>query len=697
MPYIDDSLKKEIDGLVAVCNEHAHRYYVLDAPVISDGEYDRLYHRLRKLEEQTGYVVADSPTQRVGGAPLESFQKVAHAEPMLSLGNVFSTEEFREFVQKTRRQLGAGEPELTVEAKYDGLALGITYVDGVLARAATRGDGFEGEDVTANVKTIRAVPLRLTGEDIPKEIEVRGEVYMSHADFERVNAERQRSGAKVFANPRNAAAGALRQLDPRETAKRKLSFAAYGVGSVKGKDVMEWETFSNIMAWLKEKQFPIPMLPVVVRTLEEAQAAIDEIEKKRETLGYDIDGAVVKVNSLQLQAELGFRTREPRFATAFKFKARQSTGVIKEIVASVGRTGNITPVAVFDPPVHVGGVNVTNCTLHNWDEIERLGVKIGSTVYVERAGDVIPKITSVISTPAEAKVAAAPSTCPVCGGAVASLGGVAVKCGNINCAAQVQERICHWAKKETMNIDGLGESTVELLFNNGLVSHFTDLYKLTAEQLLSLPRFGQKSVDNILSAIEKSKATTVAKFIYALGIPQVGEAGAKQLAASFTSIEGLYSVPEEALRGLNDIGPVTAKAISEFFANHETIEAIEELKRFGLSLSNPEHARKGAGAGEPLAGKTFVITGTMEVPRSQIEKMVEEAGGKVSGAVSKQTDYLVAGEKAGSKLGKAEKLGVPVLNLNQLVALLDVKHIIRTAQDQPEEESTAQVCLGMGR
>lgn len=697
MIQLTEEKKKRIHELVAACNDNAYRYYVLNAPVVSDDQYDREYHELKRLEEETGYVLPESPTQRVGAAPLESFQKVKHAEPMLSLGNVFSVDDLFEFVRRAQRQANLQDlPELTVENKYDGLAISLSYRNGLLVSAGTRGDGAEGEEVTENIKTIKSIPLKIQGDDVPEFIEVRGEVYLPHADFGTVNKERVAKGEQPFANPRNAAAGSLRQLDPRETAKRKLNFAAYGIGAC-SEDAPIWETYSDIMAWLRTKRFPIPMMPIVVKSLEEAKSAVQMIEAQRDSLGYDIDGAVIKVNSLKIQKELGFRTREPRFATAFKFKARQAPGKIVNIFASVGRTGNLTPVAVFNPPVEVGGVKVTNCTLHNWDEIKRLDVKIGDTVWVERAGDVIPKITSVIKEkrPQDARDFPVPSVCPVCGsGITRNPGEVAVRCGNMNCSAQVQERISHWAKKDMMNIDGLGESTVALLLENGLVKHFADLYRLTKEQLLSLPRFGQKSAENLIEAIENSKTTTMARFIYALGIEQIGEGGAKQLARHFQTIESLYNIDAADLLSVQDIGPITANAVAAFFGNPENIAAIETMKELGVRLSNPEYARNqgsfSADGGATLAGKTFVITGTMEIGRSEIEKMIEEAGGKVSGSVSKNTDFLVAGEKAGSKLAKAQSLGVQVISLGQLEEMVSQGH------SNDEQEVTQPQLSGMG-
>jgi len=666
---IPERVKHEIERLVKELNYHCYRYYVLDSPVISDEEYDRLYRHLKELEDRYGYVLPDSPTQRVGAPPLDRFEKVRHKEPMLSLDNAFSKEEVVEFDQRVKRFLKRRQDlEYTVEPKYDGLAIELTYVGGVLHRASTRGDGYEGEDVTQNIKTIKAVPLRLEGDDIPEEIDIRGEVYMHVDEFERLNKEREVKGEPLFANPRNAAAGSVRQLDPSITASRKLHLACYGIGYVKGKEFSsQWE----FIKWLESVRVPIPRIVRLANRIDEVIKAIEEIEEKRSAFPFETDGAVIKVNDFRLQEALGVKTREPRWAVAYKFPAHQGTTRIKEIIPSVGRVGTITPVAILEP-VRIGGVTVSRSTLHNWDEIERKDIRVGDTVIVERAGDVIPHVIKVIKEKRTGKERRfpPPQRCPVCGSEVIrEEGGVAYRCIGLNCPAQVQERIRHYASRGAMDIEGLGEKNVELLYSNGLIKHFIDLYKIKKDDLLELPRFADRSAQNLIDAIERSKKTTLARFLYALGILHVGEYAAKLLARNFKRLEDLYKVEPERITRIRQMGEKIAKSVSRFFNDPENLRTLETLKSLGLRISNPDYA----GHREeklPLEGLTFVITGTLPMPRKEVEGLIERMGGHASGSVSKKTDYLIVGEEPGSKLRKAEALGVKRISYEEFLSMI---------------------------
>lgn len=669
MKAIPEEIKREIERLVREINYHNYRYYVLDSPVISDEEYDRMLRKLKELEEKWGYVLPDSPTQRVGAAPSEKFEKVEHREPMLSLDNAFSVEELREFDQRVKRLLGTREDiEYTVEPKYDGLAVELSYRDGLLHKASTRGDGFVGEDITQNIKTIRAIPLRIEGVDrIPEEIDIRGEVYMNIDEFERINKEREQRGEPVFANPRNAASGSVRQLDPSITASRKLFMSCYGLGHVKG---VEFKNQFEFIKWLREARFPVPAYVKVVKGIEGVIDAVKEIERLRASYPFETDGAVVKVNSFDLQRRLGAKTREPRWAIAYKYPAHQGITKLIQILPSVGRTGVITPVAILEP-VRIGGVTVSRSTLHNWDEVKRKDIREGDYVIVERAGEVIPHIIGVVvdRRTGDEKVVEPPEFCPVCGSkTVREPGEVAVKCINFNCPAMVEERIKHFASRRAMNIEGLGDKTVKLLHERGLVKHFTDLFKLKEEQIRELPGFAELSSKKLIEAIEKSKHTTLARFLYALGISQVGEYASKLLAQNFRDIDDLFHVKAERLVQIPQIGEKTAKAIEQFFNNKENLKAIEELKRMGLRLTNPDYLEKEKEL--KLKGLTFVITGTLPKPRHEVQDMIEKAGGKVSSSVSKNTDYLVVGEEPGSKLSKAISLGVKTINYDELLKML---------------------------
>jgi DNA ligase (NAD+) len=663
MTSIPANIKTEIEKLVKELNDHSYRYYVLDAPVISDAEYDKLFRHLKDLEEKHHYILPDSPTHRVGAPPLDKFEKIKHVEPMLSLDNAFSHDEVREFDQRVKRFLKRStDIEYTVEPKYDGLAMELSYRNGLLHHASTRGDGVEGEDVTTNIRTIKAIPLKIEGvSPIPEVIDIRGEVFIDIREFEALNREREKQREPAFANPRNAAAGSVRQLDSSITASRKLYMACYGVGAAKG---TEFRSQADFMAWLKKAHFPVPALFEVVTGVEKVIESIKKIEERRGKLAFETDGAVIKVNDFGLQKELGVKTREPRWATAYKFPAHQGTTVIEDIVASVGRTGAITPVAIMKP-VGIGGVTVSRSTLHNWDEIERKDIRIGDAVVIERAGDVIPHVVTVIKEKrtGKEKKFPPPRVCPVCGSQVArSEGEVAYRCIGLNCEAQVLERIYHYASRGAMDIDGLGGKSVELLYEQGLIRHFVDLYKLKKEQLLELPRFAEKSAQNLIDAIEASKTTTLARFLYALGIEHVGEYAAKLLAKHFERLDDLYRVERNRIMEIRQMGEKLADSIAGFFSEKENLQTLETLKKLGLTITNPDYAITARKEKGPLDGMTFVITGTLSRPREEVEELIERNGGRASGSVSKKTNYVLAGEDAGSKLVKAKDLNVKVIS-----------------------------------
>ncbi len=673
MPYkITEDKKKEIEKLVKNLNYHCYRYYVLDSPVISDEEYDRLYFRLKELEETYHYILPDSPTQRIGTPPLDKFQKVKHAEPMLSLDNAFSYEEVKEFDKRVKRFLKSEEDvDYTVEPKYDGLAIELTYRDGFLYRASTRGDGYEGEDVTQNIRTIKSVPLKIEDTVLPREIDIRGEVYMDIDEFEKLNKEREQKGESLFANPRNAAAGSVRQLDSSITAARKLHLACYGIGAVKGREFKnQWE----FIKWLEKTRFPVPAVVKLTRGIKNIMNVIEEIEEKRGSCPFETDGTVIKVNDFALQRALGVKTREPRWAIAYKFPAHQGTTRIREIVPSVGRTGVITPIAMLDP-VRIGGVTVSRSTLHNWDEIQRKDIRVGDTVVVERAGEVIPHVVMVIKEKrtGKEKLFPVPGRCPVCGSKVVrEEGEVAARCIGLNCSAQVQERIRHFASRGAMDIEGLGEKNVELLYSKGLISHFVDIYKLRKEDLIGLPRFAEKSAQNLIDAIEKSKKTSLSKFLYALGIIHVGEYAAKLLAKNFKKLEDLYHVRRERIIAIKQMGEKIARSVSDFFNDPENLRTLKNLISLGFHIANTDFEAI-TKEKQPFDGFTFVITGTLPRSRQDVESMIEGLGGRVASSISKNTDYLVTGEDPGSKLQKAEALGVRRISYDELLVMVGKK------------------------
>jgi DNA ligase (NAD+) len=668
---IPEHIRKEIEKLVKDLNYHCYRYYVLDSPVISDEEYDRLYFHLKDLEEKYRYVLPDSPTLRIGAPPLDKFEKVKHTEPMLSLDNAFSFGDMEEFDRRIKRLLKSNdEIEYTVEPKYDGLAIELTYRNGLLYKASTRGDGYEGEDVTQNIRTIKSVPMNISEvSGVPAEIDIRGEVYMDIEDFENLNKEREKKGEPIFANPRNAAAGSVRQLDSSVTASRRLHLACYGVGSLRG---IDFRTQREFVSWLKKTRFPVPALVKVSRGIDTVIGVIEEIESKRREFAFETDGAVVKVNDLGLQKQLGMKTREPRWAIAYKFAAHQGTTKILDIQGSVGRTGVITPFAIFEP-VRIGGVTVSRSTLHNWDEMERKDIRIGDTVVVERAGDVIPHVIAVIKEKriGKEKRFPVPEKCPACGSKVVrEEGEVAVRCIGLNCPAQVQERIIHFASRGAMDIEGLGEKNVELLYSRGLISHFADIYKLKKEDLLMLPRFAEKSSRNLIDAIEQSKHTTLARFLYALGILQVGEYAAKVLAKNFETLEDLYHVEPDRILQIRQMGEKIARSVSDFFNDRKNLQTLDELRKLGLKFTNPDFEGKEKRE-RPLENITFVITGTLPKPRNEVEELIESLGGHTSSSVSKNTGYVIAGEDPGSKLQKAKDLGVKTISYEELVRLIE--------------------------
>ncbi|MCD8523768.1 MAG: NAD-dependent DNA ligase LigA [Saccharospirillaceae bacterium] len=679
-PLPEAGVQQRIEQLRSDINVHNHRYYVLDEPSVPDAEYDRLLRELQQLEaEHPQFITVDSPTQRVGATPLGEFVSVAHERPMLSLDNAMNAEEFYAFYQRLQERLKTGEDiALACEPKLDGLAVSILYENGVLVRAATRGDGQTGEDITQNVRTIKNIPLRLQGDDFPARLEVRGEVYMPKAGFEAYNEKARANDEKVFANPRNAAAGSLRQLDPNITAKRPLEFCAYSIGVVSDDAVLP-ATHSAVLDKVKHWGLRINDEMRVVNGAAAAQAFFEQLGEKRHRLAYEIDGTVFKVDSLALQEQLGFVARAPRWAIAYKFPAVEEMTELLDVDFQVGRTGAITPVARLKP-VHVAGVTVSNATLHNMDEIHRLGVKIGDTVIVRRAGDVIPQIVSVVAEkrPADARDIQIPAHCPVCDSLVEKVEGEAVaRCtGGLVCSAQRKEAIKHFASRKALDIEGLGDKLIEQLVDAGLIDSVDDLFHLTLEQLAGLERMAEKSAQNILDALQVAKKTTLGRFLYALGIREVGTVTANNLAAHFGFLQRIMDAGIDDLLEVADVGTVVAAHVHNFFAEEHNRGVIEQLQRVGVSWDEKEPVQ----AGElPLSGKTAVITGTLMqsgISREEAKALLEQLGVKVAGSVSAKTDFLVAGEKAGSKLTRAQSLNVDVLDETAFLALLD-EHGIR--------------------
>ncbi|MEY3720178.1 MAG: NAD-dependent ligase LigA [Pseudomonadota bacterium] len=653
-------------------NRHAHAYYVLDNPSIPDAEYDALFAELLRLEaaypEQRS---PDSPTQRVGGTPLPEFSQVQHDVPMLSINNGFSDEDIENFDRRVREGLSSeGQISYACELKFDGLAINLRYEHGVLVQAATRGDGATGEDVTANIRTVRSIPLKLQTNNPPALIDVRGEVLMFKTDFARLNQRQREAGQKEFANPRNAAAGSLRQLDARITAQRHLRFFAYGIGRLEGAELPL--RHSALLDWYRTLGIPVCDERAVVNGAGGLLNFFADIGRRRAQLPYEIDGVVYKVDSVTQQQTLGFVSRAPRFALAHKFPAQEATTTVLDIVVQVGRTGALTPVARLSP-ISVGGVTVTNATLHNEDEVRRKDVRIGDQVIVRRAGDVIPEVVAVVPErrPQDVREFVMPANCPVCASPIVRPEEEAVaRCsgGWIKCAAQRKGGLLHFVSRRAMDIEGLGEQLVEQLVDRGLVTTPADLYKLGLLMLAELDRMAEKSAQNVLNALEKSKSTTLARFIYALGIRHVGESTAKSLARHFGTLDALLEASDEQILAVDDIGPVVAQSILSFLADPLNRELIEQLRAAGIHWeeSDPERGN------QTLVGKTFVLTGTLPtLKRDEAASMIEVAGGKVAGSVSKKTSYLVAGDDAGSKLAKAQELGVTIIDETELLKLLE--------------------------
>jgi len=668
---IPDEVVQRAESLREQIAYHNYRYYALDDPEIPDAEYDRLFRELQQLEQDNPELITpESPTQRVGAEPLKGFDEVRHSIPMLSLGNVFSEEELNDFDRRVREGLGVDEVKYCVEPKLDGLAISIRYEDGVLVRAATRGDGTTGEDVTQNVRTIESVPLRLYGDDYPRVLEVRGEVYMEKAGFEQLNERQREQGDKTFANPRNAAAGSLRQLDSRITATRPLTMYCYGVGVVEG--VQLPGTHSAILEKIREWGLRVCPEIRVVRGKQGCLDYYNDIGARRESLPYEIDGVVYKVDNLAQQEELGFVSRAPRWATAHKFPAQEEMTRLNDVEWQVGRTGALTPVARLEP-VHVGGVMVSNATLHNPDEIVRKDVRIGDTVIVRRAGDVIPEVVGVVGSqrPADTQPIDTPTHCPVCGSDVLQDEGEAVpRCtGGLFCSAQRKNAIKHFASRKAMDIDGLGDKLVEQLVDAELIKDVADLFSLTAEQIAGLERMGEKSAANLVEALEKSKATTLERFLYSLGIREVGESTARTLANHFGSLDKVEQADEAALVEVEDVGPIVAHHIHTFFRQSHNREVIDKLIDAGVHWSDVEVIEADE---QPLNGQTFVLTGSLSAfSRDEAKSRLQALGAKVSGSVSKKTSVVVAGEAAGSKLSKAESLGVEVWDEGRLLSLFE--------------------------
>jgi DNA ligase (NAD+) len=663
---------KRITELREQIRRHDYRYYVLDDPAISDARYDALMAELRALEERHPQLVTDdSPTRRVGGAPSGAFGEVVHAVPMLSLDNAFSEQDVLDFDRRVRERLDVDSVEYSAEPKIDGLAVSLRYEHGRLVQAATRGDGAKGEDVTANVRAIRSVPLGLRGAHPPAVLEVRGEVYMTRRSFEQLNRRAEERGEKTFANPRNAAAGSLRQLDPRVTASRSLDLFCYGIGATE-----RWAVprrHSEVLAALRELGLRTNPQIEVVRGVEGALDYYARMGRRRDSLGYDIDGVVYKVDRLDWQRDLGFVARAPRWAAAHKFPAQEETTVVRDIEFQVGRTGVLTPVARLEP-VFVGGVTVSNVTLHNMDELARKDVRIGDTVVVRRAGDVIPEVVRVVVDlrPRDARVVVMPRRCPVCGSHVARDEGEAVaRCsGGLVCGAQRRESLRHFASRRAMDIEGLGDRLVEQLVEAGRVETPADLYSLTADELSGLERMGPKSAANLVAALERSKRTTLPRFLFSLGIRDVGEATALALATHFGRIEALESATLDEIQQVRDVGPVVAAHVREFFDEPRNRRVIAELRRRGVSWPDVEPAR--AAAAGPLSGETLVITGTLDgMTRDEARDAARAAGATVTDSVTRKTTLLVVGADAGSKLRKAQELGVTIIDEDEFRRRLD--------------------------
>ena len=668
-----ESNEQKLTELRTTLRHHEYLYHVMDTPEIPDAEYDRLMRELRELEAQHPELITpDSPTQRVGAAPLAAFSQIRHEVPMLSLDNVFDEESFLAFNKRVQDRL-KNTDDLTYccELKLDGLAVSILYENGLLVQAATRGDGTTGEDITSNVRTIRAIPLKLRGDNIPQRLEVRGEVFLPQAGFEKINEEARRTGGKVFANPRNAAAGSLRQLDPRITAKRPLTFFCYGVGVLEGGELPR--SHSARLQQFKFWGLPVSERVKLCHSPEEVLTYYRKVEEDRPNLGFDIDGVVIKVDSLALQEQLGFVARAPRWAVAFKFPDQEPMTFVRDVEFQVGRTGAITPVARLEP-VQVAGVLVSNATLHNADEIERLGLRIGDKVVIRRAGDVIPQVVNVVLSerPEETREIVFPTHCPVCHSDVERVEGeVVTRCtGGLICGAQRKEALKHFVSRRALDVEGMGDKIIDQLVEKEYVHTPADLFQLTPGKLTGLDRMGPKSAQNVVDALEKSKETTFARFLYALGIREVGEATAAGLAAHFGTIEALEQASIDDLQKVPDVGIVVATHVRNFFAEESNREVIAQLRKEGVRWPAPVVVNAEE-IDSPFAGKTVVLTGSLsQLSRDDAKARLVALGAKVAGSVSKKTDLVIAGEAAGSKLAKAQELGIAVIDEDEMLRLL---------------------------
>lgn len=668
------SVQDKIIALQTTLRHYEYQYHVLDEPVVPDAEYDRLMNELRELEAANPQLITpDSPTQRVGAEPLTAFEQVRHEVPMLSLDNAFDEESYLAFNKRVQDRLKSTDDIIfCCELKLDGLAVSLLYENGVLIRAATRGDGTTGENITANVRTIAAIPLRLRGENIPERIEVRGEVFMPQAGFEKLNEEARRTGSKVFANPRNAAAGSLRQLDPRITARRPLTFLCYGTGLREGGEMLG--SHLARLQQLRDWGLPVSDRICLCRSPAEVLAFYRRIEEERAALGFDIDGVVIKVDSLAQQEQLGFVARAPRWAVAFKFPAQEQITTVRDVEFQVGRTGAITPVARLEP-VQVAGVMVSNATLHNADEIDRLGLRIGDRVIIRRAGDVIPQVVGVIESgrPDDAREVVFPTHCPVCGSDVERVEGeVVARCtGGLICGAQRKGALKHFVSRRAMDVDGLGDKIIDQLVDKEYVKTPADLFTLSPGKLTGLDRMGVKSAQNVVNALEKAKHTTLARFLYALGISEVGEATAGNLAAHFGSMEKILAADEEALIAVQDVGTVVAAHVRNFMDEESNREVIRQLIEDAGITWPAVTVVKAEEIDSPFAGKTVVLTGSLSVlSRDEAKDRLTALGAKVSGSVSKKTSLVIAGEAAGSKLAKAQELGIEVIDEAEMIRLL---------------------------
>ena len=668
------NIQTQIDNLRKTLRQYEYEYHVLDNPTVPDSEYDRLFHQLKVLElEHPEFLTSDSPTQRVGAKPLSGFSQIRHEIPMLSLDNAFSDEEFNAFVKRIEDRLIVLPKPLTFccEPKLDGLAVSILYVNGILTQAATRGDGTTGEDITANIRTIRNIPLQLLTDNPPARLEVRGEVFMPHAGFERLNEYALEHGEKTFANPRNAAAGSLRQLDPNITSKRPLVLNAYGIGIAEGVELPN--THYARLQWLKSIGIPVNPEIRLCNGTNEVLDFYRDIQNKRSSLGYDIDGTVLKINDIALQNELGFISKAPRWAIAYKFPAQEELTVLNDVEFQVGRTGAITPVAKLEP-VFVAGVTVSNATLHNGDEIERLNIAIGDTVVIRRAGDVIPQIIGVLHErrPDNAKPIIFPTNCPVCDSQIIRIEGEAVaRCtGGLFCAAQRKEALKHFVSRKAMDIDGVGGKLIEQLVDRELVHTPADLFKLDLTTLTRLERMGAKSAENALNSLEKAKSTTLARFIFALGIREVGEATALNLANHFKTLDKLKAADLEQLQQVPDVGEVVANRIFVFWRETHNVAVVDDLIAQGVHWETVEVKE----ASENLfKDKTVVLTGTLtQMGRNEAKALLQQLGAKVSGSVSSKTDFVIAGDAAGSKLTKAQELNITVLTEEEFLEQLNI-------------------------